>query len=406
MTEAFVRGACPGLSAPMETGDGLLVRFLPAAPIALDAFLALCQAAGVHGNGIVEITARGSLQARGLTPLSVPLFAAEVAALGIETSDGVPVIADPLPGDSALIDAQALASMLRRAIAEMALELAPKVSVLVDGGGRIDLDALSADIRLRATATPQGPQFQLAIAGDARSAAQLGTIAPGEVVAAVLDLLTQIAELGPDARGADLLDAPAFALPAEDLLPESPRAAAIGLHPLDDGSYALGLGLAFGHAEALALAEMARIAKSQGVNWARPAPRRALLLGPLGEANAIAVGKAADGLGLVTRADDPRRRIAACAGAPLCRHGLIAARALAAEIVGAVPLPNGDGIALHVSGCAKGCAHPRRAPLTVVGTEKGCGIVRDGTPRRRPGKYVAVGELAATLIPKREAVHA
>jgi precorrin-3B synthase len=144
----------------------------------------------------------------------------------------------------------------------------------------------------------------------------------------------------------------------------------------------------------------------RGATWGRPAPGRALLLGPLGEANAMAVRKAADGLGFVTRADDPRRRIAACAGAPLCRHGLIAARALAAEIVGAVPLPNGDGIALHVSGCAKGCAHPRRAPLTVVGTEKGCGIVRDGTARARPGKYVAVGELAATLIPKREAVHA
>jgi precorrin-3B synthase len=189
-------------------------------------------------------------------------------------------------------------------------------------------------------------------------------------------------------------------------LPESPRAHAIGLHPLEDGSYALGIGLAFGHAAALALAELARIAKSQGVNWARPAPRRALLLGPLGEANAMPVRKAADGLGFVTRADDPRRRIAACAGAPLCSHGLIAARALAAELADKMPLPAGNGIALHVSGCAKGCAHPRRAPLTVVGTEKGCGIVRDGTPRRRPGKYVAVGELAATLIPKREAVHA
>ena len=48
----------------------------------------------------------GSLQVRGLTPLSAPLFAAAVAALGIELCDGVPVLADPLPGDpAALIDA-------------------------------------------------------------------------------------------------------------------------------------------------------------------------------------------------------------------------------------------------------------------------------------------------------------
>jgi precorrin-3B synthase len=144
----------------------------------------------------------------------------------------------------------------------------------------------------------------------------------------------------------------------------------------------------------------------RGATWGRPAPGRALLLGPLGEANAMAVRKAADGLGLVTRADDARRRIAACAGAPLCRHGLIAARALAAELADKMPLPAGNGIALHVSGCAKGCAHPRRAPLTMVGTEKGCGIVRDGTARARPTKYVGASELIVALAGKREAVHA
>jgi precorrin-3B synthase len=406
MTEALVRGACPGLSAPMETGDGLLVRFLPAAPIALDAFLALCNAARAHGNGIVEITARGSLQMRGLTPESAPFFASEVAALGIDICEGVPVIADPLHGGPALIDAQALASALRRAIAETKLVLAPKVSVLVDGGGRLDLDALSADIRLRAVSTPKGPQFQLAIAGDARSAAQLGVIAPGDAVEAVLHLLARIAELGHDARGADLLDAPAFALPDEGLPADAPRADAIGLHPFEDGTWAVGVGLAFGHAEAQTLVQLARAAKTNGAGWGRPAPRRALLLGPFGQAAALAVRRAAKELDLVVETTDPRRRIAACAGAPLCMHGLIAARALAAELARDVPLPPGDGIALHVSGCAKGCAHPRRAPLTVVGTEKGCGIISDGTARARSIKPVAASELAATLAGKREAVHA
>ena len=33
MTEAHVRGACPSLPAPMETGDGLLVRLVVNAPI-------------------------------------------------------------------------------------------------------------------------------------------------------------------------------------------------------------------------------------------------------------------------------------------------------------------------------------------------------------------------------------
>src|SRR5580704_6536645 len=107
------RGACPGLSAPMPTGDGLLVRMMPAGPIALDAFAELCAAAREHGNGTLEVTARGSLQVRGLTPHSAPLFASAVAELGI-AAEGVPVIASPLEQPDAIIDAERLAAELRR----------------------------------------------------------------------------------------------------------------------------------------------------------------------------------------------------------------------------------------------------------------------------------------------------
>ena len=61
------RGVCPGLSRPLPTGDGLLARLRPTGTIAPDAFAALCAAARAHGNGIVEITARGSIQVRGLS---------------------------------------------------------------------------------------------------------------------------------------------------------------------------------------------------------------------------------------------------------------------------------------------------------------------------------------------------
>ena len=50
------RGACPGLSTPMLTGDGLLVRFAPTGPVRLPAFAALCRAAEAHGNGTMEVT--------------------------------------------------------------------------------------------------------------------------------------------------------------------------------------------------------------------------------------------------------------------------------------------------------------------------------------------------------------
>ena len=148
----------------------------------------------MHGNGIMEISARGSLQVRGLNAVSAPLFAAAVMALPIELCETVPILADPLPDDpTALIESQAIAAALRQAIADAALALAPKVSVVIDGGGRIGLDAVPADIRLRATPTSEGPRLHVALAGDASSATEVGVIAPQDAVDAVLALLSTIA---------------------------------------------------------------------------------------------------------------------------------------------------------------------------------------------------------------------
>ena len=48
------RGACPALFTPMQTGDGLLARMLPAEGITPTAFAAFCAAAPRHGNGTIE----------------------------------------------------------------------------------------------------------------------------------------------------------------------------------------------------------------------------------------------------------------------------------------------------------------------------------------------------------------
>ena len=70
----------------------------------------------------------------------------------------------------------------------------------------------------------------------------------------------------------------------------------------------------------------------------------------------------------------------------------------------------GEGTAIHVSGCAKGCAHPKPAPLTIVGTERGCGIVKNGSARDKPAEYAdpadLIAELESLFNKSREAVHA
>src|SRR5690606_29163688 len=137
---AMRRGACPALSAPMQTGDGLLVRLATSEGGLTPARLAaLCRLATRHGNGIVEVTARGSFQIRGLTLASAPLLESDVAALDLPLREGVPVETSPLAGldPREVANPLPLARAIREAIAAAGLSagLGPKVSVVVDGGG-------------------------------------------------------------------------------------------------------------------------------------------------------------------------------------------------------------------------------------------------------------------------------
>ncbi len=84
------RGACPALAAPMATGDGLLVRLRPVGgALTLSQFASLARSAAAHGNGILEITARGNLQIRGLRAETVGQLAADIDAAGITVPEGL-----------------------------------------------------------------------------------------------------------------------------------------------------------------------------------------------------------------------------------------------------------------------------------------------------------------------------
>jgi precorrin-3B synthase len=406
------RGACPGLSAPMATGDGLLVRLLPIGTIALDAFAALCTAARQHGNGIIEVTSRGSIQIRGLSAASAPRFAAAVAALGIAAGDGIPVLTAPLAGltPDEFIDTTALAADLRVALAHspLAQRLSAKVSVTIDGGGALSLDGVAADIRLRAAVVNGTAGLCISIGGDGRSAIPIGCIAVqdgGEVTKRLFGL---IARRGHHARARDIVAAEGIAVfrsAIEDLLVASApprlcgneREEPIGSHSLRDGTFAYGIGLAFGHADAMSLQRLTEAAKVAGARGMRAAPGRALMIIGLTQQASSSFAVAAEALGFIVRADDPRRHVIACAGAPICAAAHIAARAIAPQIAAAAA-PHLDGsFQIHISGCAKGCAHPAPASLTNVGTPSGCALIAKGSTRDAPFRIVATNDLTVAV---------
>jgi len=402
------RAACPGLSAPMQTGDGLLVRMLPIGTIPLAAFGKLCAAAREHGNGVIEITPRGSIQVRGLNAASAPHFADVVAALNIAARDGIPVLSNALAGidPEEIFDAGAFAADMRRALAcgDLAGRLAPKVSVVVDGGGALNFDGLAADVRLRAELINGAIALGIYVGGDGTSATHLGFAAPADGVEAAVRLLEVVASRGRDVRARDILAAEGIAPFSAALeavvywcelpLPNGERTKndAVGLHRLRDGLFACGIGLAFGCAEAALLEELAQAADAAGASGMRAAGRVLMTIGLSPEA-ARAFIHTAQGRGFIVSADDPRRRIIACAGAPICASAYIAARAIAVNVA---PL-FGGAPTIHISGCAKGCAHPAAASLTVVGTAEGCTLVAGGTTRDKPFAIVPADRLLAAI---------
>jgi len=389
------RGLCPGLSQPMATGDGLLVRLAPTgATMSCEAFAALCTAARNCGNGVIEITSRGSVQIRGLTEASVKSFAAAVAGIDLAFSEGPPVLSDPLAGldPEEAVDASAIAADLRRAIAvaSFAVDIGPKVSVAIDGGGTLHLDAVAADVRMRAQA--RDACLHVAVGGHAETATPIGAVAAEHAVEAAMRMLRVIAAGGPAARARDIVatnGAAAFRRVIADILVDLPgplrRPAAdpLGTHTLRDGRLAIGLGLAFGHAHSTALEELARAAAESGATGCRTAPGRALLVVGVTENGAGPLANIAQRLGFIVRADDPRRQVVTCAGAPICASAEIPTRALAPSLARVV-IAGADAPMMHLSGCTKGCACPRSAPLTVVGIEGRCGVVVNGSARGEP----------------------
>ncbi|CDX59291.1 Precorrin-3B synthase (fragment) [Mesorhizobium plurifarium] len=153
------------------------------------------------------------------------------------------------------------------------------------------------------------------------------------------------------------------------------------------------------------LIDLVTQASTLGATEIRLAPGRALLFLSLSTPSSLQSSAAT--LGFVTSPADPRTRIAACPGIPACASGRIATRAIAETIATDSPGLLDASLTLHISGCAKGCAHPGAAALTLVGDENGAGLVVDGTAKAlpagyRPGYDAARGVAAIAAVVRRE----
>ncbi|UPJ40289.1 precorrin-3B synthase [Bradyrhizobium sp. 40] len=366
MSASVVKGWCPGALRPMQSGDGLVVRVRPFGG-RLDAaqISGLAHLAERHGNGLVDVTSRANLQIRGVNETSHRLLLEGLAQLALldpdaDTESRRNILVTPFwrAGDAT----QSLAAELEEALADSSLELPTKFGFAIDDGTSRVLAGDSADVRIE-----RDHSGALLVRADGDKLGR--SVVRGEAVTTALAFADWFVISGGARGGRGRM---AAHLAAGAILPEALRGEAEPapiMAAARPGLYAQGamVGVAFGQMAHATLNQFAGCGHAL-----RMTPWRMVL----------SEGKRAmpSVTGLITEAYDPALRVIACSGAPRCREAHADTRGLAAALA-----PNiGAAARLHVSGCAKGCAHSGPAAITLVATSAGFDLVRAGSTRDEP----------------------
>lgn len=408
--ETMRRGWCPGTLRPMLTGDGLLVRLHPPRnTLAPDQLAYIAELARRHGNGQIEISGRGNLQLRGIREKAHPALVDDLLAAGLvdEVEGDGPsrlVLTSPLAGRAAdeLLDAAALAEAVERA-GRSVVGLTAKFSIVVDGGGALALDGFAADLRLRAISANK-------VAFGLRNELWFGPVALAEVPPLSARLLDGFANLSRRSSGRvrrmrDLTPDELSALATSSgLRPMSapatrPKPLPVGLVAERDNRVAVLAGLPFGRTDAAGLQRLGELARDASIHEIRVSPWRGLAFCCPSAHTASALQEALGKEGLVINADDPRLSISVCTGSPACARGEAPALADAAVLSDATAPLLADGLSLHVSGCAKSCAHPGSAGLTLVGRDGRYDVIVAGGTRDTAIAHLSLTELVRRLEP-------
>jgi precorrin-3B synthase len=341
----------------MLSGDGWVVRVRPwMGELTAAQVVVLCDLAQSYGTGTLDLTNRANVQIRGVAETDHD--AVIQALLGAELLDKDPdhegrrnLVMTP---DWALGDAtHGLASALMEALVSLP-ELPGKFGYVIDTGRTAWVTDAPGDIRFE-----RGVGAELILVADGAMAGRLVT--PTTALAALQEMVAWFVETGGRKTGRMARHLQVQKLPREWT---AALRRGYDASPCVDGTV---LGVPFGALDARDLREFLQ---SSAVNVVRILPGRRLLA--LGCDTAIPQG--------FCTADDPLLNIHACIGAPGCPQALGPTREVARALVATLP----RGETLHVSGCAKGCAHPRVADRTLVATKDGFDLVSKGAPWNAP----------------------
>lgn len=342
----------------MQSGDGLVFRVRPRkAQVTAYQAMGLAELALRYGSGAIDLTNRANLQIRGVSGDDTQAMIEGLTVLGLLDPDPRVemrrnILMAPFwqQGD----DTDRLETRLVSGLSSLP-EMPAKIGYAIDTETYSILGRASADFRF------ERGEHGLVLRADGCALGRSIT------VDTAMDALQDMAEWFVKRRGDDRRMAAVvqrIGLPEEwqtDRPNPAQRVPELGVWDQNgDQPYTL-FGATYGQIEAKKLIQFAQ---QPGVETLRITPWRML---------AVEHGENLHPCGLLTKGEGAALNIRACIGAPNCPQASVATREPWLKQV------RPANKIVHISGCDKGCAHPKPADVVLVGRDGAFDLVCQGT---------------------------
>ncbi len=356
------KGWCPSALKPMASGDGLLVRLRPKfGRFTREELLSVSDLCENYGNGLLDFTNRANIQIRGVVkgqhaPLIEALYDRGLIDDIMERFGGRNMILAPdwLEGGRT----ETLAKEFYAALNNLP-DLPSKFGFSIEVDSEFSLRTVSSDIRLERSNIDG-----LVVRADGSAFGR--AVSEKNAITAMFEMAKWFIETNGAASGRMAHHLKKTQLPKSwrTTLPvRIPRSSL-------NGKFNLGilLGIPFGQMTTKVLRGLIEDTKSRAI---RLTPWRSILLEGIDcvKSNDFTIGRT-----------DELLAIDACPGAPACASASVETRKLAANLAQRTAQP------MHISGCSKGCALPKSAPVTVTGNNGTYDLIINGCAWDKPLK--------------------
>jgi precorrin-3B synthase len=346
---------CPGALQVHQAADGALARVrLPGGMVTAQQWAVLADVSSRFGSAVLELTARGNVQIRGIT--NADAVADALAGAGLvpsATHERVRnIVASPLSGRvGGRADVRPWVAELDAAIqAQPALAGLPGRFWFSLDDGRGDVSGLAADVGVHVV----GDGVALLLAGH-DTGIRLGV---DEAVSTLVEVATKFVAVREKAwRVSELADVSVL-LPGVELAAGCPAVLRppVGWLPQDDGRIALGAAVPLGVLSARVAELLAALEAPLVVT-----PWRSVLVCDLDDVTADVALRVLAPSGLVFDENSPWLSVSACTGSPGCARSAADVRADAAASLGA-----DSAVHRHFVGCERACGSPPAGEVMVA----------------------------------------